>query len=245
MKRAHTTHEPTPVTLPRAWLLILYAYLLRLYPSAHQTAFAAEMQAVFTEALTEATTEGWRAQLALCWRELQDLPQLLMAEHWRAAQRWFALRLHEEDPMRSDLPGVVPVGYGSLPHIFFVIAGRNPRLRRTFDIAVASMGLLLVAPLLLLLPILIKLDTHGPVFYRQQRLGRNGQPYVMYKFRSMVPSIPCHSEATTAPQSATAPQITRIGQLTRRWHLDEIPQVFNVLKGDMSIFGPRPPMPHQ
>ncbi|MEZ4615135.1 MAG: hypothetical protein R2867_06420 [Caldilineaceae bacterium] len=116
--------------LLREWPLTLYALLLRLYPSAHRAAFAAEMQAVFIEAYTAAAADGWRAQLALCWRELRDLPRVLMAEHWQAAQRWFALRLHEEDPMRSDLPGVVPVGYGSLPHIFFVVTGRNPRLRR-------------------------------------------------------------------------------------------------------------------
>lgn len=224
------------------WLLAIYALLLRLYPRTYQTAFAAEMQAVFTEAITTAAAGGWRAQLALCWRELRDLPRLLMHEHWQAAQQWFALRLHEGDPMPSDLPGVVPVGYGSLPHIFFVVTGRNPRLRRGFDIAVAGFGLLLVSPLLLLLPILIKLDTNGPIFYRQQRLGRGGQPYVMYKFRSMSPSLAGQSRATTAPQSTTNLRITRIGHLTRRWHLDEIPQVFNVLKGDMSIFGPRPPV---
>ncbi|MCB0105920.1 MAG: sugar transferase [Caldilineaceae bacterium] len=235
MKQAQTTRKPEPITLPQAWLLTVYAYLLRLYPNAYKTAFSAEMQTVFAEALIAAAAAGWRAQLVLCWRELRDLPRLLLHEHWHAAQQSFALRLHEEDPMRSDLPGVVPVGYGSLPHIFFVVTGRNPRLRRVFDIAGALVGLLLVSPLLLLLPILIKLDTSGPVFYRQQRLGKDGQPYVMYKFRSMLPA--------SVHQTATAPPITRIGLLTRRWHLDEIPQVFNVLKGDMSIFGPRPPMP--
>ncbi len=243
MKQTRSTRKPEPITLPQAWLFTVYAYLLRLYPNAYKTAFSAEMQAVFAEALTAATAAGWRAQLTLCWRELRDLPRLLLQEHWHAAQQSFALRLHEEDPMRSDLPGMLPVGYGSLPHIVFVVTGRSPRLRRAFDIAVASMGLLLVSPLLLLLPILIKLDTHGPIFYRQQRLGRDGRPYVMYKFRSMLPAVAHQLGVATASQSATAPQITRIGYLTRQWHLDEIPQIFNVLKGDMSIFGPRPPMP--
>ncbi|MCB0060839.1 MAG: sugar transferase [Caldilineaceae bacterium] len=243
MKQTRTTPQTAPVTLPRSWLLTLYVLLLRLYPSAHQATFATEMQAVFTEALTEATADSWRAQLVLCGRELRDLPRLLLHEHWHATRQSFALRLHEEDPMRSDLPGVVPVGYGSLPHLFFVVTGRNPRLRRAFDIVLALVGVLLVSPLLLLLPILIKLDTYGPVFYRQQRLGKNGQPYVMYKFRSMLPASVHQTSAATASQSATAPPITRIGHLTRRWHLDEIPQVFNVLKGDMSIFGPRPPLP--
>ncbi|MCB0121209.1 MAG: hypothetical protein KDE58_03135, partial [Caldilineaceae bacterium] len=130
MKQTRTTPQTAPVTLPRSWLFTVYAYLLRLYPNAYKTAFSAEMQAVFAEALTAATAAGWLAQLTLCWRELRDLPRLLLQEHWHAAQQSFALRLHEEDPMRSDLPGVVPVGYGSLPHLFFVVTGRNPRLRR-------------------------------------------------------------------------------------------------------------------
>ena len=242
MKQTDATHQTQSALIWREWLLAIYTHLLRLYPRAYQTAFAAEMQAVFTEAFTAAAAEGWRAQLALGWRELRDLPRLLMHEHGQAAQRRFALRLYEEDPMRSDLPGVVPVGYGSLPHLLFMVTGRNPWLRRGFDITVALIGLLLVSPLLLLLPILIKLDTHGPVFYRQQRLGSDGQPYVMYKFRSMHLSLTFQPESATSQRSVSDARITRVGHLTRRWHLDEIPQVFNVLKGDMSIFGPRPPM---
>jgi hypothetical protein len=192
------------------------------------------MHDVFADALVAADKQGRSAVLQFCWRELRDLPRLLITEHWHATHHWFALRLAKDDPMRSDLPGVVPVGNGSLLHALFVITGRSPRLRRGCDIAIALVGLLLVSPFLLLLPILIKIDSAGPIFYRQQRLGRAGQCYTMYKFRSMV---------AASSASPIERRITRIGLLIRQWHLDEMPQVFNVIKGDMSIFGPRPPLP--
>lgn len=226
----------------RTWLLTLHAYLLHLYPPSHRVLFAAEMHAVFADALQNAAIQGWRAVAILCWRELRDLPQSLVAEYWYGTQQWIAAQLHEGEAA-TDLPGVVPVGYGSLPHILFALMGRNPRLRRLFDIALAMLGLALTAPLLLLLPLFIKLDSTGPIFYCQKRLGANGRSYLMYKFRSMyVNRSPCIPSST--PSSSTDdPRVTRIGRLARRLRLDELPQLFNVLKGEMSIFGPRPPMP--
>lgn len=242
IRRKSATDYTDPQPGPTDWLLTAYQGVLCLYPRLYRARFAEEMAAVFAEALEEAAANGWLAVGQLILRELCDLPSVLWHEYRQVAQMWVAQRLQEDTPMRSDLPGVVPVGYGSLPHLLFVITGRHPRLRRAVDITLALLGLLLVSPLLLLLPILIKLDTDGPVFYRQQRLGRDGQPYVMYKFRSML-SAPVHQSAVaSSPHIPMSPRITRIGYLTRRWHLDELPQVFNVLKGDMSIFGPRPPM---
>lgn len=244
MKRRKIATDRTDLPINRTeWLLTAYRGLLCLYPPVYRTRFAEEMAAVFAEALEEAAAKGEGAIGRLVLRELVDLPRALWHEYGQEAEAWFARRLREEDPMRSDLPGVVPVGYGSLPHLFFVVTGRNPRLRRLFDVAVALFGLFLVSPLLLCLPILITLDSSGPIFYRQQRLGRDGQIYVLYKFRSMVVVSPHGIISPPTTAQGVNPRITRIGRLIRRWHLDEMPQVFNVLKGEMSIFGPRPPMP--
>ncbi len=230
-----------PLKRIQPWLQLGYGWLLGLYPRAYRRAFADEMHAVFAEALTAAIKQGWHATALLCWREVRDVPRLLVNEHWKATRQWFALS--EDDLLRSDLPGVVPVGDGSLPHVLFIVAGRHPRLRRFLDVTIALAGLLLVAPFILLLPIFIKLDSSGPIFYRQQRLGKGGQRYTMYKFRSMYINRPEQKTATLATPEPIDPRITPIGRLTRRWHLDELPQILNVLKGDMSIFGPRPPMP--
>jgi exopolysaccharide biosynthesis polyprenyl glycosylphosphotransferase len=114
-------------------------------------------------------------------------------------------------------------------------------LRRAFDIS-ASIALLLVAlPVILLAAIAVKLDSPGPVFYRQTRVGRGGQVFTLFKFRSMVQD----AEAKAGPAWATKrdPRITRTGRFLRLTRIDEIPQVFNVLRGDMAFVGPRPERP--
>lgn len=229
---------------PFAWLCHVYGWLLRLYPRAYHARFADEMQVVFAQALAEAEKQGWLAVLALWSRELRDIPRLLGTEYWLLFHQWLKVRVCDTDPMRTDLPGVVPVGDGSIPHVLFVVAGRNPRMRRLFDLVIALVGLVLVAPLLLVLPIWIKLDSPGPVLYRQQRIGKHGQPYTLYKFRSMHVSAPLQTQRVIQP-GGHDPRLTRVGRWIRRAYLDEMAQLFNVLKGDMSIFGPRPPMPGQ
>jgi undecaprenyl-phosphate galactose phosphotransferase/putative colanic acid biosynthesis UDP-glucose lipid carrier transferase len=97
-------------------------------------------------------------------------------------------------------------------------------IKRLFDIAVATVGLIAAAPLLGLLAVLIRLDSRGPVFYRQARIGRGDRPFTILKLRSM----------------DAGERITRIGRLLRPMGLDELTQLWNVLKGDMSIVGPRP-----
>jgi lipopolysaccharide/colanic/teichoic acid biosynthesis glycosyltransferase len=109
-------------------------------------------------------------------------------------------------------------------------------LKRLFDIVHSALALLLAAPVLLLAWIAIRIDSPGPAFFRQQRIGFRGKPFTIYKFRSMK----LNSEAdgtTTAPGDS---RITRLGHFLRRSRIDEIPQLFNVLKGDMSFVGPRP-----
>ncbi len=114
-------------------------------------------------------------------------------------------------------------------------------VRRGFDIAVALALLLLTLPVLLLTASVIKFDSPGPIFYRQERVGRGGRVFTLFKFRSMV----IDAEAGGAPRWATQndPRTTRVGRLIRLTRIDEIPQVLNVLRGDMAFVGPRPERP--
>ncbi len=226
-----------------SWVCYGYSWLLRLYPSPHRNHFADEMQAVFAQALVDAAAHGWMAVLRLCSRELCDLPPALLTEYWRLFQHWCTNCALTSEPLRSDLPGVVPVSDGTVPHLLFVVTGCNPHLRRLFDVVVALCGLVLTAPLFLLLPILIKLDSPGPILYCAPRIGKNGQPYTLYKFRSMYTNHRSSTQSCVA--IPTALRQTRVGQLARRYCLDELPQLVNVLKGEMSILGPRPGTPAQ
>lgn len=110
-------------------------------------------------------------------------------------------------------------------------------MKRAFDIVAAGLGLLLLAPLLLLFSAAIRLDSPGPVFYRGVRIGRGGRPFRICKFRSMVENAENLGASSTGSSDA---RVTRVGRFLRRYKLDELPQLFNVLKGDMSIVGPRP-----
>ena len=232
-------HEKIP-QLCISWIAQAYAYMLALYPNGFRQQFADEMQTVFCEALDAAAAEGWPAVGALCLREVRDWPHTLLTEYWHAIRLLKEEWLMQQDDHKTNTPGLVPSGYGSIPHFVFVWTGRHPRLRRLVDLALASIGLAIAAPIFLLLPLLIKLTSPGPVFYRQVRVGKAGQLYTMYKFRSMVVAdAPPSTEGAHLPQR----QITRLGHWMRRYSLDEMPQFFNVLKGEMSIFGPRPGSP--
>jgi len=110
-------------------------------------------------------------------------------------------------------------------------------MKRVFDVIMAAVGLLLLTPILLLVSLLIKLDSPGPVFFTQERMGRKFRPFRIYKFRTMVPDAPRLGGKVTA---GADPRITRIGRYLRWMKVDELPQLLNVLKGDMSVVGPRP-----
>lgn len=113
-------------------------------------------------------------------------------------------------------------------------------LKRTTDLLLASSGIVILAPIVLLLALLIKMDSPGPVFYRQIRVGLRGQPYLIWKFRSMM-----HDAETSGARWASKgdPRISRVGRLMRARRLDELPQLLNVIKGEMSLVGPRPERP--
>ncbi|MBX5483736.1 MAG: sugar transferase [Myxococcaceae bacterium] len=120
-----------------------------------------------------------------------------------------------------------------------VSAGRR-FFKRLFDVTVAAILLVLAAPLMLLIAVAIKLDSKGPVFYRQERTGLDGRSYRLWKFRSMRTDAE-KDGAVWAKQNDD--RVTRVGRFIRRTRMDEIPQVFNVLNGDMSFVGPRPERP--
>jgi len=114
-------------------------------------------------------------------------------------------------------------------------------IKRFFDAALAATGLALSSPLWILIPIAIKLEDGGPVFFPQDRVGRRGRVFKALKFRSMRPD----AEALTGPIQATAddPRVTYVGRVLRGTAMDELPQLVNILRGDMSFVGPRPLRP--
>jgi len=109
--------------------------------------------------------------------------------------------------------------------------------KRLFDIISSCIVLLLLLPLFMVIAIFTKLDSKGPVFFKQKRMGRNFRPFMLFKFRSMVMNAPEKGPAITIGGD---PRITKIGRFLRKTKLDELPQLINVLNGDMSIVGPRP-----
>ncbi len=116
-------------------------------------------------------------------------------------------------------------------------------LKRALDLAAALTALALLSPLWLLLALLVKLDSKGPVFYRQERIGRDGRSFLLFKFRSMVQGAEKKGAGILVEKDDA--RITRMGRILRKLSLDEIPQLFNVVAGDMSLVGPRPGLRYQ
>jgi len=125
-------------------------------------------------------------------------------------------------------------------------------VKRLVDIVLAGAGLIVASPLLLLCAVLIRLDSAGPILYTQQRVGQNGRLFWMYKFRTMIPGadkdehrLIQHDDdgKLVFRKTVDDPRVTRVGRILRRFSLDELPQFLNVLKGEMSMVGPRPELP--
>ena len=109
--------------------------------------------------------------------------------------------------------------------------------KRLFDIIVSLIGLILTLPILILIAILIKKESKGPVFYKGERVGKNGKSFKIFKFRTMVPN----AEKLGGPSTAgDDPRLLKIGPFLKKYQLDELPQLINVIKGEMSLVGPRP-----
>jgi exopolysaccharide biosynthesis polyprenyl glycosylphosphotransferase len=145
----------------------------------------------------------------------------------------------------------------SLPVVTLVktpMRGLGLITKRFLDITAASFLLFILLPMLLLTAIAVKVDSRGSIFYKQKRIGRNGKDFFMLKFRSMVTNaetllkdLECYNELDSelAFKIKNDPRVTRVGRFIRKYSLDELPQLLNVIKGDMSLVGPRPPLPNE
>ena len=126
-------------------------------------------------------------------------------------------------------------------------------MKRLFDIVAATCGIVILSPLMIIIAVLIKAEDHGPVFYKQVRVGKNGKTFKMYKFRSMFVNADKMLDKLKEQNDVDGPmfkmkydpRVTKIGHFIRKHSLDELPQFLNVLKGDMSLVGPRPPLPSE
>lgn len=138
-------------------------------------------------------------------------------------------------------------------HVPFAFDGPPPLwgVKRLMDVVLAGLALVILAPVLVIVAIALKLDSPGPALFRQERIGRSGRPFQMIKFRTMIPdrrtraqgTPPATGERRRTHKSPHDPRITRVGHFVRRTCLDEVPQLWNVLRGEMSLVGPRPELP--
>jgi len=172
------------------------------------------------------------------------------------------------DLFALSFPGASLEGFGGIPVVDLGqpgIYGWRRVSKRAFDLVLSALVLLLISPVWLLIALAIRLESPGPVLYRQQRIGENGRPFTMLKFRSMIANADdsLHQAHVTRliqnnvsleelPEGEPAslklardPRVTRIGGLIRKTSLDELPQLFNVLRGEMSLVGPRPPIAYE
>jgi len=138
--------------------------------------------------------------------------------------------------------------------IFGDINTDNLSLKRLFDITISTIALLVLSPVFLIVALLILIDSKGPLFFAQTRIGKQGKAFKMWKFRSMYVDAEARKSALIKQNNLeevvrfklkTDPRITRVGHLIRHFSLDELPQFWNVLQGEMSLVGPRPPLPNE
>lgn len=175
------------------------------------------------------------ADLSLDYEAITELANLCEKQlvHFKIIPSYFQILL--SGLKLEPVSGVPVLGVSELPLDRTI----NRFLKRCVDMVGASVGLALSVPIMLICGVLIYLESPGPIFFAQERLGRNGKRFKMYKLRSMRPNA---SDTDHVNQSTLRedPRVLRIGQFIRQWNLDEVPQFWNVLKGEMSLVGPRP-----
>ncbi|MGH2852761.1 MAG: exopolysaccharide biosynthesis polyprenyl glycosylphosphotransferase [Solirubrobacteraceae bacterium] len=175
--------------------------------------------------------------------EMLDLVRTLKAVGVRVSVLPRLLEVVGSSVEFDDLHGVTLMGVRR-----FEMTRSSAVVKRAFDLLGASLGLLAVAPLFAVIAVAIKLDSRGPLFFRQLRIGRHGRPFFVLKFRTMIPnaeelkdSLRDRNEAQEGLfKIADDPRVTRVGRLLRRSALDELPQLINIIRGEMSLVGPRP-----
>jgi exopolysaccharide biosynthesis polyprenyl glycosylphosphotransferase len=173
------------------------------------------------------------------------------------SMRWLAKTARQEDVVvrvTANLPELLPTrvtiqpiaGVLALSMAPIRLTGTQSLLKRSFDLVAAVLASLILLPVGLVLAALVKTTSRGPVIYRQERVGRGGEPFTMYKFRTMTAEADrILADMDVDPSTPffkleVDPRLSRLGRVLRRWSLDELPQLINVLKGDMSLVGPRP-----
>lgn len=199
----------------------------------------------------EQTVDAVRADTVIVAGADDLNPQTMRELGWAMADRDVAWVVA---PALTDVAGprihARPVAGLPLVHVSFPkLEGVNRTVKRAFDIAGSFLLLLVLSPVMGVLVLAVKLTSPGPIFYSQERIGRRGQPFGMLKFRSMVANADDQLQSLLDLQGTTDtplfkvtndPRITRVGRVLRRYSLDELPQLINVLRGDMSLVGPRP-----
>ncbi|MBK9384151.1 MAG: TIGR03013 family PEP-CTERM/XrtA system glycosyltransferase [Planctomycetes bacterium] len=159
--------------------------------------------------------------------------------------RMAGVKIEEREELYERITGKISVSSLRPSYLIFSRGFERSRLtfagKRFLDLAVSLLGFVLALPVMLITAIAVKLDSRGPIFFRQERCGKDGRPFTLYKFRSMR----VDAELASGPVWARTgdSRVTRIGRFIRRTRIDEIPQIFNVLRGDMSFVGPRPERP--
>jgi hypothetical protein len=220
----------------------VYTRLVHLYPGRFCAEFGDEMQEVFAQAVDEALAPGnSRALVGLCARELMDLPRALLMQHWLYARSRAGEAAMCGMGSLGERPGLVPLRSGPVGDVIMPAMQRHPAIKRAVDLMFAAFALAVSAPLLLVIAALVRLDSSGPVLFRQQRVGKDGELYTMYKFRSMIPG----ASKMPRPVGGRDPRLTRVGRVIRTLRLDELPQLYKVLRGEMSVLGPRPALPQE
>lgn len=165
-------------------------------------------------------------------------------EDWSIALKSLSAR---GEILVPELARFAPARGGTFQHQPTVVVAGGPLnfrdriIKRIFDMAVSSVAIVLLSPVLIVTAIAVKLGSPGPVFFRQVRLGRDARPFRIYKFRSMRTDMADYKADTLTQRDD--PRVTRVGAFIRRTSIDELPQLFNVVQGDMSIVGPRPHAP--
>jgi exopolysaccharide biosynthesis polyprenyl glycosylphosphotransferase len=216
---------------------------------------------------------GQRIEGATILGSLDDLPDIIHSR--KVEEVWIALparaheRLNQVVTMAEKLPVLVKIApdyfslalvhakaeiLGGIPLIGLrepVIEGFDRVVKRAFDLVVGGLSVLVAALPMAVIGVLIRLDSSGPVLFRQKRAGENGRPFDMLKFRTMVDEaeqlqdqvLTTTDDGNVVHKHKDDPRVTRVGRFLRRYSLDELPQLFNVLRGEMSLVGPRPEMP--
>ena len=194
------------------------------------------------EQLEEIISEAKPTRVTIALRERRrQLPIDVLLHH-----RMRGMFIEEASSLYQKLTGRIPVESIHPSSLIFTDGFKQPRLwalfGRVLGLILAVVLIVVMGPFLLLLALLIKLDSKGPALYKQARVGWNGKPFQVLKFRSMR----IDAETVSGPVWAEEndPRVTRVGRILRKLRLDELPQVFNVLKGEMAFVGPRPERPH-